>query len=66
MKPNVSAIERAFELAQSGNFVTVAEVKHRLHTEGYSIAQVDGPLLHKQLLNVMIAAGAKIRPVITR
>ena len=35
MKPNVNAIERAFELARTGNCVTLDEIRRCLRAEGY-------------------------------
>ena len=43
MKPNVSALERAFELAATGHFSTVSEIKLKLLREGYQYEQVEGP-----------------------
>jgi hypothetical protein len=49
VKANVSAIERAFELAATGRYVTVTEIKRKLMREGYEYEQVAGPVLSKQL-----------------
>jgi hypothetical protein len=49
MDPNVTTIERAFQLAASGRFATVGEIKLRLHREGYDYEVVEGPLLYQQL-----------------
>lgn len=59
MKPNVSAIERAFELAATGIYQSVDEIKVALHKEGYAHDQVEGPLLYKQL---NVAIGKRRRP----
>jgi hypothetical protein len=45
MKPNTSPIERAFELAQSGRFLYVSEIRFRLHQEGYLLESITGPSL---------------------
>ena len=42
MKPNISTLERAFELAATGLFSTVTEIKLRLAREGYQFEQVEG------------------------
>jgi hypothetical protein len=51
-------IERAFELARSGDFRSVAEIERRLSREGYTFPQVQGqigapliraPLIRRQL-----------------
>ena len=50
MDPKVSALERAFQLAGSGQVVTVDDIKKRLKVEGYEQSVVDGgPLLGAQL-----------------
>ena len=53
MKPYVSPIERAFELAQTGRFTTVSEVRQRLRDEGYIADGVVGPHLCSQLKAAM-------------
>lgn len=49
MKPNITALERAFELAKSGKFASVTEVKSAVSKEGYAMSQMEGPMLAKQL-----------------
>ena len=49
MKPNVTAIERAFELAGTGRFLYVAEIRHQLRSEGYTSDGIIGPQLCSQL-----------------
>ena len=49
MDTNKTALERAFELARSGRCLSVSDIAHQLHSEGYSVAQLEGPLLRKQL-----------------
>jgi len=49
MQPNTNTIERAFELAKSGQCVSVAEIKRRLHAEGYFADQIEGRTLSEQL-----------------
>jgi hypothetical protein len=46
---NVTALERAFQLAKSGNVATVDALKNQLKTEGYSVATVTGKALTRQL-----------------
>jgi hypothetical protein len=53
VKAGVSAIERAFELAATGRYQTIPEIKLALHKEGYAHEQVEGPLLCKQLIMAM-------------
>jgi hypothetical protein len=49
MKPNVTSLERAFELAKSGRFRTTSEIKIRLRKEGYLSESVDGHTLLSHL-----------------
>jgi hypothetical protein len=46
---NVTALERAFQLAKSGNIATMDALKYQLKREGYSVAMVTGNLLTRQL-----------------
>jgi hypothetical protein len=58
MEPNVSTIERAFQLAATGRFLTVTEIKLQLSREGYRHELVDGPELSRQLIAAMTKARA--------
>ena len=49
MDHRVTALERAFQVAKSGKCSSVADLKKQLHAEGYSIAQITGRTLVKQL-----------------
>jgi hypothetical protein len=49
MDRDMSELERAFELARSGGCATVADIRKRLQSEGYSGEQVSGAVLSKQL-----------------
>jgi hypothetical protein len=42
----MTTMERAFHLARSGRFTTIAEVLTALDREGYSASQIQGPLLN--------------------
>jgi len=57
MDNNITALERAFELAQSGQYGSVTDIKRKLHSEGYSMDQVTGPALNKQLRQIIREAG---------
>jgi hypothetical protein len=65
MDPNKSAIERAFELARSGCFVTTDGIRNQLRREGYSPDQVLGPVLLKQLRELISAAKEARKPSAT-
>ncbi len=56
MKPNVTALERAFELARSGKFATSNDIRRCLSAEGYSHYQINGPSLLKQIRAVIETA----------
>jgi hypothetical protein len=49
MKPNMTAIERAFELARSGHVASVADIRAQLKREGYEQSLVVGRVLTSQL-----------------
>lgn len=66
MSARTPIVERAFQLARSGTYRTVSDVKTRLKAEGY--ACVDGELygtsLHRSLRDLCVAARAsKAEPV---
>lgn len=56
MDPNVSPIERALQLAGTGRYATVAEVRLQLVREGYSQKQLEGPVLRKQIMAIISKA----------
>jgi hypothetical protein len=53
MDTNKTTLERAFELAQSGQCADLQKLILRLKAEGYKPSQVVGPLLRKQLMQLM-------------
>jgi hypothetical protein len=53
---STSPLERAFQLARSGRFSTVDEVKEQLKREGYLNNQVSGPQLMQQLRALIATA----------
>lgn len=55
MDQNKSTLERAFELARSGRYRTVSEVKRAVLAEGYSLAQLEGRALSRQLSDLIKA-----------
>jgi hypothetical protein len=56
MNGNKSAIERAFEMARSGDFETIPGIRAQLKQEGYYGDQICGPVLFKQLRALIIDA----------
>jgi hypothetical protein len=57
MNDRPTTLERAFDLARSGKFSSVQEIKKKLGAEGFYIGQVTGRSLTKQL-NVLIRNAA--------
>jgi hypothetical protein len=49
MTPNVSALERAFQLAKSGRVGGITDIRAQLKREGYDNSVVEGRLLRSQL-----------------
>jgi hypothetical protein len=56
MEPNKTVIERSFELARTGLFFDVAEIRARLRDEGYLTHAITGPLLCQELKSMMETA----------
>jgi hypothetical protein len=49
MSMHPTPVERAFQLARSGQHATVDEIRQQMKREGLDHAQVAGPVLLKQL-----------------
>ena len=62
MPQNVTVLERAFQLARSGLCGSVSEIKERLKAEGYSLVQVTGPTLSRQLFALIRDAQGNAPP----
>jgi hypothetical protein len=58
MDTRPTSLERAFELAKSGQCATVEQIKKKLKAEGLSDSQLVGKTLIKQL-RLLIEAGKK-------
>jgi hypothetical protein len=54
MTAALSAVERAFQLASSGRFQSIEEIKRALDREGHVSAQVSGPVLYRQLRAALV------------
>ncbi|MGH6955541.1 MAG: hypothetical protein ACREEW_02620 [Caulobacteraceae bacterium] len=52
----MTTLERAFELARSGQCGSVTDVRRMLAAEGYTMAQLDGPALLRQLRELCAAS----------
>lgn len=53
MEPQMTTLERAFQLAKSGGCKTIEELRKALREEGYSTSHIMGPSLTKQLRALM-------------
>lgn len=58
MEAGKTTLERAFELARSGRFSTVSELKLAVAAEGYDRKQLEGGALSRQLSALIKAAVA--------
>ena len=56
MEANLSALERAFQLARSGQVTNVKDIKAQLKREGYDLGQITGSVLIRQLQRIIKAA----------
>ena len=56
MDHRMTALERAFQLARSGQVSGLPQIVEGLRGEGYSVNQVQGPILRRQLADLIIAA----------
>ncbi len=60
MEPNVTSVERAFQLARTGRYSDVEQIRKRLKQEGYAQDQIAGRSLFRQLLEIIRATGSKL------
>ena len=56
MDDRVTALERAFQLAKSGEYASVSAIKKQLKAERYEVTQITGRALSKQLNDLIKAA----------
>jgi hypothetical protein len=56
MDQKITALERAFQLARSGNVAGISDIVTSLNREGYYASQIEGPLLKRQLTDLIKAA----------
>lgn len=52
----MTVLERAFELAKSGKFASVEEIRRALASEGFWVDQLTGRTLRAQLRDIIRAA----------
>jgi hypothetical protein len=53
-------LERAFELARSGNYRNIEDIKSRLKKEGFQTDQVSGGSLLRQMRAMIKASGTTV------
>ena len=58
MQQNKTCIERAFELANSGAYPTVGDIRKQLKAEHFDCAQVADRTISKQLKSLIVKATA--------
>jgi len=63
-RPQATTVERAYQLAQSGECAGVDAIRRRLSREGYVDApqQLSAPTLRRSLTKLCLAAQNKSRP----
>jgi hypothetical protein len=57
--PRATSLERAFELARSGRYASIDEIKRRLKTELYDQYIIEGPSLRSQLRALIAESRAR-------
>lgn len=60
MQADKSTLERAFELARSGRYATLVQLKHAVLAEGYDRKQLEGAALGRQLTALIKAAAPPV------
>jgi hypothetical protein len=56
MDHRMTALERSFQLARSGQVSGLSEIRKALDREGYSGNQIEGPILKRQLADIIKTA----------
>ncbi len=56
MNSQTTPLERAFALARSGDCSTVGDIRQQMKSEGYSVEQISGPMLMRQLRALCLVA----------
>ena len=65
MDPRKNTLERAFDLARAGRHTRLSDLIDCLNREGYDGWRVDGPILKKQLSNLIKEAKTTHSPPAT-
>jgi hypothetical protein len=61
MQHRATAVERAFQLARTGQVAEFSEIVKALRGERYSVDQLQGPMLKRQLVDLIKTARARGR-----
>ncbi len=56
-----TSVERAFQLARSGQFYSVEDIQLQLNREGLNPRQIEGPVLRRQLRDLICEANPEAR-----
>jgi hypothetical protein len=56
MDQRMTELERAFQLAKSGRVAGLTDIITSLKRDGYPASQIEGPLLRRQLTDLIKAA----------
>ena len=59
MDPNLTAIERAFQIAKSGDSESMDSIRRVLKKEGYQVEYINGPSVRRQLMGIIRNAKAR-------
>jgi hypothetical protein len=56
MDHRMTTLQRAFQLARSGRVSRLSEIVEAIRAEGYSANHIEGPVLRRQLVDLIKAA----------
>jgi hypothetical protein len=62
MDHRMTTLQRAFQLAKSGRVSGLSEIISAIKAEGYSANQIEGPILRRQLVDLIKTARAREKP----
>ncbi len=61
MHSKFTPIERAFQLARSGQYLGLSDLRAQMKSEGYDVVQLTGPTLLKQLRRLCEQSQAELK-----
>ncbi len=56
MTTDKTALERAFEIARTGAYISIGDIRRQLSREGFDVRQLEGRTLTRQLMDASRAA----------